>query len=169
MVSNTIRLLIMLLTLPAIFGGCGIYTPYGAQTSGAETFSVDYFKPQTPLASPQVAQNFTEALKDLIQQQSTLTLVDNDGELRYEGQITDYSVSPVGVQSNETTATNRLTVTIRVRYSNTREPELNFERSFSKFADYDSNFDLLAVEEELMAEISEQLTQEVFNASLGNW
>lgn len=169
MVSTALRLLLLTMSLPAIFGGCGIYTPYGAQTSGAETFSVDYFKPQTPLASPQVAQNFTEALKDLIQQQSTLTLVDSEGELKYQGQITDYNVSPVGVQSDETTATNRLSVTVRVKYINAIEPELNFERSFSKFADYDSNFDLLAVEDELMAEISEQLTQEIFNASLGNW
>jgi hypothetical protein len=44
-------------------GGCGIYTPYGAQTSGARTFSVDYYRPQSPLASPAVAQNFTESLK----------------------------------------------------------------------------------------------------------
>jgi hypothetical protein len=155
--------------LVLIASGCGIYTPYGAQTSGARTFSVDYFRPQTPLASPIVAQNFTEELKDVIQRQSTLRLVDSKGELRYEGQITDYRVSPVGVQANETTARNRLTVTVKVKYTNTIETDLNFERSFTKFADFDSTFDLLAVEDELMAEISEQLIQEIFNASLGNW
>ncbi|MGF1565820.1 MAG: LptE family protein [Flavobacteriales bacterium] len=150
-------------------GGCGIYTPYGAQTSGARTFSVDYFRPQSPLASPAVAQNFTESLKDVIQRQSTLRLVDANGELSYAGQITDYRVSPVGVQADETTARNRLSVTVQVRYTNTLDQDLNFERSFTKFADFDSNLDLLAVEEELMAEISEQLIQEIFNASLGNW
>lgn len=150
-------------------GGCGIYTPYGAQTSGARTFSVDYFRPQSPLASPAVAQNFTESLKDVIQRQSTLRLVDANGELSYSGQITDYRVSPVGVQADETTARNRLSVTVQVRYTNTIDKDLNFERSFTKFADFDSNLDLLAVEEELMAEISEQLIQEIFNASLGNW
>lgn len=149
--------------------GCGIYTPYGAQTSGARTFSVDYFRPQSPLASPTVAQNFTEELKDVIQRQSTLRLVDRDGELRFEGQITDYRVSPVGVQANETTARNRLTVSVKVKYTNTIETDLNFERTFTKFADFDSTFDLIAVENELMAEISEQLIQEIFNASLGNW
>lgn len=163
------RALVALVLLFALPGGCGVYTPYGAQTSGASTFSVDYFRPQSPLASPIVAQNFTEALKDVIQRQSTLRLVDRDGELRYEGQIVDYRVSPVGVQANETTATNRLTVTVKVIYTNTLDSELNFERSFTKFADFDSNFDLLAVENELMLEISDQLTQEIFNASLGNW
>jgi hypothetical protein len=160
---------VLLFVLVFSFVGCGIYTPYGAQTSGARTFSVDYFRPQSPLASPAVAQSFTESLKDVIQRQSTLRLVDADGELRYSGQITDYRVSPVGVQADETTARNRLSVTVLVRYTNMLDKDLNFERSFTKFADFDSSLDLLAVEEELMAEISEQLIQEIFNASLGNW
>lgn len=166
---RVIRSMVLVVVVLLTFGGCGIYTPYGAQTSGAKTFSVDYFRPQSPLASPVVAQRFTEELKDVIQRQSTLSLVDNNGELRFEGQITDYRVSPVGVQADETTATNRLTVTVKVKYTNTLETELNFERAFTKFADFDSSFDLLAVEDELMAEISEQLIQEIFNASLGNW
>lgn len=153
----------------SLISACGVYTPYGAQTSGAKTFSVDYFKPQTPLASPVVAQLFTEDLKDLVQRQSTLRLVDDNGELQFSGLITDYRVSPVGVQGDETTARNRLTVTIQVKYTNTLEPDLSFERPFTKFTDYDSALDLLTVEEELMEEINEQITQEVFNASLGNW
>lgn len=151
------------------FASCGIYTPYGAQTSGAKTFSVDYIKPQTPLASPSVAQNFTEALRDLIQRQSTLRLEDKEGELQFEGMITDYRISPVGVSGEETATRNRLTVTVKIKYTNTLEPDLNFDRSFSKFSDYDSTQDLLSVEELLMSDISEQLTQEIFNASLGNW
>ena len=149
--------------------GCGVYTPYGAQTSGAKTFSVDYFNPLTPLASPTTAQNFTEALRDLIQRQSTLRLVDGNGELQFEGQITDYRISPVAVSGDETSSRNRLTITVKVKYTNTLEAELSFERSLSKFADYDSSQDLLSVEESLTEEINEQLTQEIFNASLGNW
>lgn len=161
---NYIFLLILSVAL-----GCGVYTPYGAQTSGAKTFSVDYFNPLTPLASPTTAQNFTEALRDLIQRQSTLRLVDGNGELQFEGQITDYRISPVAVSGDETSSRNRLTITVKVKYTNTLEAELSFERSFSKFADYDSSQDLLSVEESLTEEINEQLTQEIFNASLGNW
>ena len=164
-----LRGLILSFLVFSLISSCGVYTPYGAQTSGAKTFSVDYFKPQTPLASPVVAQLFTEDLKDLVQRQSTLRLVDANGELQFSGLITDYRVSPVGVQGDETTARNRLTVTIQVKYTNTLEPDLSFERPFTKFTDYDSALDLLTVEEELMEEINEQITQEVFNASLGNW
>ena len=155
--------------LIALSGGCGVYTPYGAQTSGARTYSVDYFKSQTPQASPTVALNFTESLKDLIQRQSTLKLVYEDGELRYSGAIVDYRVQPISVQGDETASRNRLTVTVQVRYTNTIEKDLSFDRSFSKFADYDSSSDLLSVEEDLMSQINEQLLQEIFNASLGNW
>ncbi|NQX91673.1 MAG: LptE family protein [Flavobacteriales bacterium] len=151
---------------------CGIYSPYGAQTSGAKTFSVEYFKPQTPLASPELAQNFTEFLRDVILRQSTLSLEERDGELQFSGLITGYDVSPVSVQgidAGETAATNRLTITVKVKYVNTLNEELNFDRSFTKFSDYDAGEDLFSIEAELMEDINDQLTQEIFNASLGNW
>ena len=66
---------VLLAACVAASWGCGVYTPYGAQTAGAKTFSVDYFTPIAPLAGPEVGQKFTEALKDLIQRQSTLRWV----------------------------------------------------------------------------------------------
>ena len=89
--------------------------------------------------------------------------------MRYSGAIVDYRVQPISVQGDETASRNRLTVTVQVRYTNTIEKDLSFDRSFSKFADYDSSSDLLSVEEDLMSQINEQLLQEIFNASLGNW
>jgi hypothetical protein len=165
------RLLIGLFLIASMltWSSCGIYTPYGAQTSGAKSFSVDYFKPQTPLASAQMALNFTEELKDLIQRQSTLDLVTEDGELQFSGLITNYEVRPVSVLSDETTALSRLSITVKLVYVNTLEEDLSFERAFTKFADFDSAVDLLTVEDDLLSEINEQLTREIFNATLGNW
>ena len=152
------------------WSGCGIYTPYGAQTGGAKTFSVDYFTPIAPLAGPEVGQQFTEALKDLIQRQSTLRWVADDGELRYSGRIVGYDVSTSAVAGGQEVASqNRLTMQVQVRYEHALDPELGFERTFSRFADFPATSDLFDVEQELVEEINEQLTQEVFNASLGNW
>ena len=161
--------LVFFFALIGVFAACGVYSPYGAQTSGAQTFSVEYFKPQTPLASPEIAQNFTEALKDLILRQSTLSLEERDGELQYSGSITGYSVIPVGVQGDEVANVNRLSITVKVRYVNTLEKGLGFDRSFTKFADYNSSEDLFSVEASLLEDINDQLTQDIFNASLGNW
>jgi hypothetical protein len=148
---------------------CGVYTFTGADTSGADTFSVKYFKPQTTLATPLLSQNFTESLKDLVLQQSSLSLSGAAGDLQFEGAIIEYSNNPVSVQSDEVASLNRLQITVKVKYTNLIEQEKSFERNFSKFADYDSNLDFLSVEESLVSEITAQLTQEIFNASLGNW
>ena len=164
--SFFIGLFISLLT-----SGCGIYSFTGGQYSGAKTFSVDYFKPQSAMATPLYAQRFTESLKDLLLAQSPLRLAERDGELNYSGMVVDYRTAPVAVQSGsaETASLNRLTITVKVIYNNTLEPELNFERTFSKFADYDANQDLFTIEESLWSLINEQLTQEIYNASVGNW
>lgn len=145
------------------------YSFTGGQFSGAKTFSVSYFKPQTALASQVYSLRFTEALKDQLLSQSPLQLIENGGELNYQGSITDYRISPVAAQANETTSLNRLTVSVKVKYSNTKEPDLSFERSFTRFADFDAAKDLFTIEEQLWAEINNQLVQDVYNASVGNW
>lgn len=160
-------ILLMVWWLPQ---SCGIYSFSGGQFSGAKTFSVAFFKPQNPLASQVYAQNFTESLKDLLLAQSPLKLAEANGDLRYEGAIVDYRVAPVAVQSASETATqNRLTIGIKVKYTNTLEPDLSFDRTFSKFADFDATRDLFAVQEDLWREINDQLLQEIYNASVGNW
>jgi hypothetical protein len=163
-----VRLLVVLISV-VLVSSCGIYSFRGGQYSGAKTFSVDFFKPQTALATQVYAQNFTENLKDLMLAQSPLTLVTREGDLQYEGSITGYVVAPVAIQGNETASLNRLTITIKVKYTNTIEKNLSFERSFSKYADFEADVDLFSVEETLWAQINDQLAQEVYNASVGNW
>lgn len=165
------RVLAIFILSSAILAGCGIYSFTGGQYSGAKTFSVDYFKPQSAMVTPLFAQRFTESLKDLLLAQSPLRLAEQNGELSYSGAVIDYRTAPVAVQSGaaETASLNRLTITVKVKYENSLEPELNFEKTFSKFADYDANQDLFTIEESLWSLINEQLTQEIYNASLGNW
>lgn len=157
------------ISFPLLFIGCGVYSPYGAQTSGAKTYSVSAFQLVTPLASASSALALTEELRDRIQRQSTLRLVNAEGELQFAADITVWDVKPVNVQGDETAASNRLTIGLRLSYENTIVPDLSFERTFTRFADYTSDQDLLQIEDELVDEIGEQLSQDVFNATLGNW
>ncbi len=149
--------------------GCGVYSPYGAQTSGATTFSVTPFEPVTPLATAAAALTFTESLRDRIQRQSTLRLVDQDGNLQFRAEIVGWNITPINIQGNETAAGNRLTVQVRLAYENTMDEDLSFERTFSRFADYTSDQDLLSVEDALVEDIAGQIAQDIFNATLGNW
>jgi hypothetical protein len=98
-----------------------------------------------------------------------LKLAEDDGDLQYQGFITEYRVTPVAIQGNETASLNRLTITVKLKYTNTLEPELSFDKTFSKFADFDASSDLQAVQAGLWETINDQLMQEFYNASVGNW
>jgi hypothetical protein len=164
-----IRFLTYLLAV-LLFASCSVnYSLTGGQFSGAKTFSVELFRSQTALASPIYAQRLTESLKDLLLSQSPLKIAESDGELKYQGFITDYKVTPVAIQGNETASLNRLTITVKVKYTNSLEPSLSFDKSFSKFADFDASLDLLSQEDQLWSTINEQLLQEIYNSSVGNW
>ncbi len=123
------------------------------------------------MATPAYAQKLTESLKDLLLSQSPLKFVESEGDLQYGGVITGYSIAPqaIGAGTNETAALNRLSITVKITYTNSIEPELSFEKTFMRFADYDSGQDLFVVEEELWRNINDQLTIEIFNNSVGNW
>ncbi len=161
--------LCMLGAVLALFIRCSVYSPYGAQTSGASTYSVEAFEMLTPLATASSALSLAEELRDRVQRQSTLRLVDSEGELQFSGELITWEITPVNVQVDETAAANRLTIGLRIHYENTRDSELSFDRTFTRFADYNSDLDLLQVEDDLVSDIGAQLSQDVFNASLGNW
>jgi len=166
MKKSTVGLLLVML----LFASCEIrYSFSGGQFSGAKTFSVSYLKPQTALASPTYSQRLTENFKDVMLSQSPLSLSETNGDLQFEGSVTNYVVAPMAIQSNETASLTRLSITIKIKYTNTLEPDLNFEKSFTKFADFAATESFFAVQEDLWKQINDQLAQEIYNASVGNW
>lgn len=165
------KLFLFLLPITILLSGCKFYSVSmrGGDTSGSSTYSVGYFKPKTAQASQVYAQRFTDGLKDFIASASPLDFVDNNADLQYSGAITGYNISPASVSEGEVAALNRLTITVTLKYVNTKEPDKSFDKSFSKFANYNSNSDIFAVEEELWEDINEQLINAIYNASIGNW
>ena len=150
--------------------GCRVnYSFTGGDVGNARTVSVELFEARSPLATPQSAQVFTETLRDLLLAQTPLKLAREEGDVQYSGAIVGYDVQPVSIQANETAALNRLTLTVKVTYVNTLDPKKNSESTFSRFADYESSQDLVSVEENLVEQISEQLAQDIFDRTLGNW
>ena len=135
----------------------------------AKTYSVELFEVRAPLANPIAGQTLTETVRDLLQAQTPLRYLPFEGDLQYTGSITGYDVQPVAIQGNETAALNRLTVKLKVDYINTVDEKKNKEFTVTRFADYDSSQDLSAVESELLQTISDQLAQDVFDRTLGDW
>ena len=96
-------------------------------------------------------------------------MVNNGGDLILEGSITDYQTSPVAIQENDQAALNRLTITIEVVYTNTKDDNLSFESKFSRYVDYSSSQNLTDVQEGLIEEINQMLIEDVFNKAVVNW
>lgn len=151
--------------------GCGIYSFTGASIpSEMKTVTVQFFENNAPMVVPYLSQQFTEDLKERIRNQSTLSLVRNDGDATFEGRITDYSIRPAAIQGNERAGLERLTISISVKYTNVLKPELNFEKSFSRFKDFSTQSKpLQAQEQQLIKDINAQLTEDIFNAAFANW
>lgn len=149
---------------------CGVYSFTGADTGNAETFQVNFFQNNAPIVEPGIDRDFTLALQDLIQNQTNLSLVNTNGDLIYEGEITQYYVAPMTATANDRAAQQRLTIAVNVRYFNTLNPEKDFEKKFSFYFDFDANQQLVGpVRDEAVNEIFLRLTQDIFNASLTDW
>jgi len=148
---------------------CGIYSLSGAKID-ADTIQVNYFPNNASLVEPTISQKFTIALQDLFLQQSSLNLVKTDGQLQFEGEITDYIIRPTAATAQQTAALNRLTIKIKVRFYNNLNEEDNFEQSFSHFYDYKANDQLIgSTLDDALNEIFERITQDIFNASVAKW
>ena len=98
-----------------------------------------------------------------------MTLVKNNGDIIIEGDITGYRQSDEAVTGNDVSSLSRLTITVKVRYIDTKNEENSYEQTFSNFAQFDSRRTLADAETELIDEINEKLAQDIFNKSLGNW
>ncbi|WP_224485586.1 LptE family protein [Robertkochia aurantiaca] len=162
------RILFFLLTLGITFSGCGPYSFTGVNTT-ASSYQVNFFQNNAPIVEPGLDIRFTNALQDLILNQTNLQLVNANADLVYEGEIVEYRVSPMSATANQQAAQNRLTIGINVRFYNNLDPEQDFERRFSFFYDYPAQTQLVQVQEEAYEEIFERITQDIFNESLANW
>lgn len=146
------------------------YSFTGASISpDVKTVSVQYFQNNASLVQPALSQSLTEALKGRFLSETNLTLIDQNGDLNFEGAITNYNVSPMAIQGNETAALNRLKITIHVKFINNTDPKQNYETSFERYEDYLSTLDLSSVEEDLIKSINTKLVEDMFNKAVINW
>jgi len=160
----------IILFLVLMLTSCGIYNFTGTGKIDAETFQVNYFLNNAELVEPGIERTFTNELQDLIQNQTSLSLTNSNADLVYEGEITEFRISPMTATAQQTAAQNRLYISINVRFTNRRNPEDDFERRFSHFYDYPANDQLTgALLNTAVEEIYERITQDVFNASLAKW
>lgn len=134
-----------------------------------KTISVSNFPIRAALVYPPLQQTFENALLDYISRNTRLQIVENGADLEMSGEITGYSLSPQAVTENALASKTRLTITVRVKYTDTKNDKNDVDQSFSAYQDFDSSEMLTDVQDQLCTEITDQLIDLIFNATIGNW
>lgn len=164
----TIFILSVVITL---FYGCKVtYSFTGASISPlAKTFNIQFFQNRAPVVQPGLSQSLTDALIDKCKSQTNLKYTTVIGDMNFEGEIIDYNTRPLTVAADAQAATNRFTISVRVKFTNAINPDLSFEQTFSRYEDYNSNLNLNDVESDLSAKIIEMIVEDIFNQAFVNW
>ncbi len=134
-----------------------------------KTISVSEFPIRAALVYPPLSEVFTNSLQNAYTRQTRLQMVDANGDLQVEGEITGYDLTPQAVGTDAYATQTRLTITVKVRFTNTKEPQYDFDRSFSAYQDFSSTQMLNDVQDELIATITDELVDLIFNATVANW
>ena len=134
-----------------------------------KTIRVGEFPIRAALAYAPLQQTFENNLQDYIQRNTRLQLTDSSSDLEIEGEITGYALSPQAVTEDAYASKTRLTITVRVKYTDNRKDTNNIDQSFSAYRDFDATELLVDVQDQLCEEISKELVDLIFNATLGNW
>ena len=144
----------------ALLTGCGVAIKYSLSGASippdARTFSVAYFPNNATMVAP-------------IPRRTRLMQVEEGGDFAFEGEIINYTSTTASVSSDDYALLNRLTITIKVRFTNALDEKQSWNRTFTAYEDYESTRLLTEVEGELIPQIVDKLVTDIFQASASNW
>ena len=166
------RINILLLLLLTLASSCTIsYKLNGASIdyTTTKTISFEAFPIKAPLVYAPLAVNFNDELTGKFASQTRLEQVRQDGDLHISGAITGYSLSPQAVKADAYAAQTRLTIKVKVKFVNKKNPSEDFEQEFSAYRDFDATRLLTDVQDELCNEMIKELVEQIFNATVANW
>lgn len=161
--------LIALFTL-LLVQSCSWYSFSGTSIApDVKSITIDYIQNRAMRVNPSLSNTLTEALKDKYKKLTSLRLDPDNGDLFIEGDIVAYETTSLAVTAQEVASQNRLTITIKIKFTNNKYPKENFEKTYAQFMDYPSTSSLDQVEARLVDAIVEKLVEDVFNATVANW
>ena len=150
--------------------GCWIYSFSGTSIQpDVKTITIEPVVNKSLKVNPTLANTLFEEMCDKYKKLTSLDQTEENGDLIVEATIESYQVSSVAVTAEEYSAMSRLTVTVKVKFTNNKHTEDNFEKSFAAFEDYNSENSLDAVESTLCETIVDKLVEDIFNATVANW
>ena len=159
-----------ILVLAVLVSACGIYSFTGTSIQAdVKTITIPYVEYKALRVNPSLSNELTEALQDKFRKLTRLEQVDMDGDLELVCEVTGYDVKATAVTADEMASQNRLTVTVKVEFTNRKYPEDDVSKSFSAYEDFDATMSLDAVEGTLCETIIDKLVEDIFNATVAQW
>lgn len=137
--------------------------------SRVKTISIAEFPNRAEFVYAPMTTEFNQKLKDMFIQQTRLQLVNSNGDLEIDGEITGYNQYNESVAADGFSSKVKLTMTVNVRYVNNTNHEEDFEQQFSAFQTYDSTLLLTDVQDDLINKMIKDITEQIFNSTVANW
>ena len=134
-----------------------------------KTINVAEFPIRAALVYPPLQQTFENELLNYISRNTRLQEIDGPSDIDLSGEITGYSLSPQAVGTDAYATETRLTITVRVKYTDNKNPAKSVDQTFSAYRQFSSDLLLTDVQDELCQQISKELVNLIFNATLGDW
>jgi len=163
LLASIISLVLLSCSISYKFNGSSIdYTK-------TKTISISDFPNTAELVFPPLSQEFSETLRDSYTKQTRLQLVKRGGDLHLEGEIVGYQLTPLAISADSYASQTKLTLTIKVRFSNNKSPEEDFEKTYSAFQTFDSSILLTTVQDALMKLMIADIVDNIYNDTVAKW
>lgn len=134
-----------------------------------KTISISDFPNNAELVYPPLSQNFTETLRDAYSKQTRLQVIKKAGDLHLEGEITGYQTTPMAISADSYSSQTKLTITIKVRFSNNKNPQDDFEKTYTAYQMFDSSKMITDVQEELCKTMIADIVDNIYNDTVAKW
>ncbi|HEX8330063.1 MAG TPA: LptE family protein [Hymenobacter sp.] len=166
---------VWLLPFVLVLSGCGIYSFNGTNIDPAvRTISIGTIQNSAPTGPAFLTQRFTEDLKDYFQRNTNLQLVPRDGDLQFDGSIVAFDFAPASIQKVDgvdQAGSNRLTIQVKIRFTNTKDDKQSFEQIFQNFDDYSADRNIATINNDpgAVRTTTNKIITDIFNKSVANW
>ena len=165
------RLLILLLCTLGL-QSCSIsYKFNGASIdySKIRSIAISEFPNNAALVYPALSADLTQGIRDIYQRQTRLEVSRKSGDLELEGEITGYALTAMAISADSYSAETKLTITVKVRFTNNVNPEESFDKTYSAYQTFESSQMLSDVQEELCNAMIKEIAENIYNDTVARW
>ncbi len=172
-ISTKFCLILVICFCAFLLASCSISYKFNGSSidyTKTRSISISDFPNTAELVYPPLSQVFSEKLRDSYTRQTRLQVMSKGGDLHLEGEIVGYQLTPMAISADSYSSQTKLTLTIKVRFSNNKNPQEDFEKTYSAFQTFDSNNNTLnAVQDELIKTMVNDIVDNIYNDTVAKW